>query len=144
MALIGSGSVLLVSEAWGEPDPVNGEEEGNQGNRQTRGCTPIRALGIDAQAYSLPKAFGKEPFEVGPAATVTHCRWDSQFSSPRFRPHLGLSLHFLPPVLYFCLLFLPFLPYHTAGRKTNVDLLAIQKLTGSVWSSGDRAGSVVT
>ena len=97
MALIGSGSVLLVSEAWGEPDPVNGEEEGNQGNRQTRGCTPIRGLGIDTQAYySLPKAFGKEPFEVGPAATVTHCRWDSQLSSPRFRPHLGLSLGFLP------------------------------------------------
>lgn len=97
----------------------------DQGNRQTRGCTPISGLGIDAQAYSLPKAFGKEPFEVGPAATMTHCRWDSQFSSPRFRPHLGLSLGFLPSVLYFCLLFLPFLPYHTAGRKTNMELLAI-------------------
>lgn len=65
------------------------------------GCTRIRGFGIEAQAYPLPRAFGTEPSEMGPAGPVTHCRWGSQIFPTRLRLHLGLSLGFLP---------LPFIP----------------------------------
>jgi len=99
--------------ARGEPDPVNGGEKRSQGYRQMIGCTWIGGLGIEVQAYPLPRASGTEPAEMGPAGPVTHCRWGSQIFFPRLRLHLGLSW-FSALALYSCLLFLPFLPYHTA------------------------------
>lgn len=59
--LNGSGSILLVPEAWGEPDPVNWEEERNQDDRRTIRCTPPCELGIDAHACPLPKPLAKSP-----------------------------------------------------------------------------------
>lgn len=73
-------------------------------------CTWIGGLGIEAQAYPLPRAFVTEPSETEPAGPVTHCRWGNQIFSPRLRLHLGLSW-FSTLALYSCLLFLPFLPH---------------------------------
>ena len=59
-----------------------------------------------AQAYPLPRAFGTEPSEMGPAGPVTHCRWGSQIFPTTLRLHLGLSLGFLP---------LPFIPVFSSA-----------------------------
>lgn len=49
--------VFCVSLKLGKscPDPVNGEEERNQGNRQTIGCIPVWGLGMDAHSWPCPR-----------------------------------------------------------------------------------------
>lgn len=80
---------------------------------------PRMGVGDGCSVQPSSQGTGKEPFEVGLSGTMTHCRWDSPFSVPRFRPDLGLSL-FAAHVLYPCLLFLPLLSHHTSEQRMNM------------------------
>lgn len=116
-----SGSVLLVPEAWGElVQTLNGEWERNRGNRQTIGCVPRMGVGDGFPVPFSSQGTGKESFEVGLSGTISNCWWDTQFSVPRFRPDLRLSLSLQHFILYSCLLFLPFLSHHTSEQKRTM------------------------
>ena len=61
----GSGSILLVSEAGGELDPVNGGEERSQGYRQMIGCTQMRGFGIEPKPTPCPGHLAQSPLRWG-------------------------------------------------------------------------------
>lgn len=97
------GENLPIPCKWGER---------NQSSRKSIETPPYEDWGIDAQSTPLPKAFGKEPFKVGPTGTMTDWTKDNVLC-PQIQTLSEPLTQFFAPMLFFLSSLLPFLPLHT-------------------------------